>query len=123
MPNLFRGGGRSHLAERRETFLKLRADHLVAIHEQTHQLAHELVLAVHRPGHDRLAILRFEREVRGGRSFHRPFPIHPATHQLARLALDDRTASCAHILAALPTAYRAHTRVRAAVSILHIWIE
>src|SRR6185436_17685525 len=104
------------------SLLKLRAAHLVAVHEQTHQLAHEFVFAVHRPSHDGFPALRPEREVHGGGAFHRSLPVHAATHQLTRLALDDGAASRTHVLVSVPTAHRAHPGIRAAIGVLHVWI-
>jgi hypothetical protein len=67
--------------------------------------------------------LRFEREIHRGGPFHRPFPVHPATHQFAGFAFNDRGASCSHVLVAIPAAHGADAGSRAGIGVLHIRIE
>src|SRR5262245_60097224 len=117
------GGGSGYGAEVGEAFFKLRAAHLVTIHKQAHQLAHKAILSIHRPGHDGFSAFRPEREVDSGDAFHRPFPVHPATHEFAGLAFDNGAAACSHVAIAFPTAHRADTRSGATVGILHVRIE
>src|SRR3954451_11007484 len=94
---LFGRSSCQHSAEISEAFLELRAAHFVAIHEQAHHLAHKTVFTIHRPGHDRLAALGFEREIHGASAFHWPLPIHPHPDEFAGLAFDNGGRTCAYV--------------------------
>jgi len=110
-------------SELREPLLKLRPAHLVAIDEDAHELAYEIIFAIHRPSHDSLVACRLEGEVNCGDAFHRPFPIHATAHELARFALDDGAAAGADVSVSVPAADRAYAGLGTAVGIFHVGIE
>src|SRR6266516_2913849 len=115
-----RGGDRAEVGK---SLLKSRAAHFVAVHEQAHHLAHEIVFAIHRPRHDGLVALGFECEVNRGCAFHRSFPVHSVTDEFAGFALNDGAASSAHVTVAIPTALGTDAGLRAAVGILDVAVK
>ena len=108
--------GSHGFAEVSQALFKLRADHLVAIHEQADELADETVLAIHGPGDEDLFALGLKREFHGGHAGHRPNPVHALADEFAGLAFGDSGRTRTDVLVAIPAAHRADAGIRAAIS-------
>src|SRR5581483_2566761 len=86
----------------RQTFLEIRADHFVHVHEHHYRLGDEILLAHHCPLHIRLIALWREGEVGGVRRSPRFDELELDLNEIAWVTLGDRHAAFADLIVADP---------------------
>src|SRR5688572_18318896 len=86
----------------RQTFLKVFANHFLAVHEQPEHLAHEIIFPKHLPGNRGLVAFRFEDELGGVRGLEGLQELKIDADQLRRLALGDRHTPFTDLVVARP---------------------